>query len=103
MFALCANVNVFCTDPVSVVTTFFTYKPIRPSGLRQVIVTGVDIAKALVKFNFGFGKIFFDRKIYHGGLLFLWLRPLYPLDVTDTVTPDDIFYHFGLMRNRKNE
>ena len=55
---------------VSVVTTFFTYKPIRPSGLRQVIVTGVNVAKALVKFNLGFGKIFFDRKIYHGGLLF---------------------------------
>ena len=95
MFALGTNVNVFCTDPESLVTTFFTYETIWPSVLRQVIVTGVNVAKTLVKFNFGFGKIFFDRKIYHGGLLYLWLRPLYPLDVTDTVTPDDFFYHLG--------
>jgi hypothetical protein len=95
MFALCANVNVFCTDPISVVTTFVTFETIWPSVLRQVIVTGVNVAKALVKFNFGFGKIFFDRKIYHGGLLLLWLRPLYPLDVTDTVTTGHFFYHLA--------
>ena len=71
MFALGANVYMFCTDPESIVTTFFTYEPVGPSGFRQVLVTGVRVAKTLVKFNFGFGIIFMHRKIYHGGLLLL--------------------------------
>ena len=96
MFALRTNVYEFCTDPVSVVTAFIAYEPIWPSGFSQILVTGANVAKALVKFNFGFGKIFFDRKINHGGLLLLWLRPLYPRDVTDTVTPDHFILSLGL-------
>ena len=41
------------------------------SKLPMVIITGVNVAKALVKFNFGFGKISKYRKIFHGGLLLL--------------------------------
>jgi len=72
MLALGTNVYVFGTDPESMVTTFYTYEPMGPSGIRQVLVTGVRVAKTLVKFNFGFGKIFRHCKIYHGGLLLLF-------------------------------
>ena len=71
MFALGTNVYVFGIDLKSVVITFFTYEPMGLSGIGQVLVTGDRVAKTLVKFNFGFGKIFMHCKIYHGGLLLL--------------------------------
>ena len=71
MFALGAYVYMLCTDPERFVTTFITYESIGPSGFRQVLVTSVRVAKALVKFNFVSGIIFMHRKIYHAGLLLL--------------------------------
>jgi len=71
MFALGAYVYMLCTDPERFVTTFFTYESIGPSGFCQVLITGVRVAKTLVKFNFVSRVIFMHRKIYHGGLLLL--------------------------------
>jgi hypothetical protein len=45
--------------------TFFATESIRPDSLKQVIVTFIDIGKALIKLDFGFGEVLCYGECFH--------------------------------------
>ena len=65
MFTPGTNINVFSVNPKFCMVTFFATESIRLDSLKQVIVTFIDIGKALIKFDFGFGVVLCYGECFH--------------------------------------
>ena len=66
----CANEKTSCALPVSDVTSTQTDKILRPSEAEKIIVAGLIVNKALIKFSLVLWKIADHDKIGHRWPLF---------------------------------